>query len=97
MNKGVDNLLGIVGKWKMLVDIRKVLTGLQVQKKLIGLKKRNVIQISTSTTTIKSGMNEANILMTSAVHGVFTGVKEYLSSYKISEKSYNYKSNGKQG
>ncbi len=55
---------------------------------------RTVVQ--TGTTTIKSGINEAGILVTSCAYGVLTGIKEYLSSYKTNEKSYNYKSNGRQ-
>ena len=55
-----------------------------------------VKEIRQSIDGVKRGASKASILVTSTAYGVFTGIKEYLSSYKTSEKSYNYKSNGKQ-
>ena len=50
---------------------------------------RNVIQ--KSTTSVKSGINNTSILLVSSAYGVLAAVKEYLSSYKINETSYNNK------
>ena len=64
----------------------------EIKQSIDGVK--NVVR--TGSTAISLGVGEANILVTSLAYGALTGIKEYFSSYKTGEKSYNYKSNGKQ-
>ena len=47
--------------------------------------------VRSSTKSVSVGINEAGILVVSSVHGLLTGVKDYLSSYKNNETSYNGK------
>ncbi len=53
---------------------------------------RNVKNLfSKSSSSIRTNLNEASIMTVSVAHGVLTGVKEYFSSCKTVENSYNGK------
>ena len=57
------------------------------------LQARSVLKKGSSV--LQDSTGEAGILVSSAAHGLFTGVKEYLSGYKTEGSGYN--SNGNSG
>jgi len=57
----------------------------EIKQSVYGVKKA----LAKGTSVLESNVGEASIFVASSAHGLLTGVKEYFSSCKTDENSYN--------